>query len=313
MSEQMSVELSNTKSKNPVTGDGYSNSLAGRLTRLKDYMTMPSVLDNFTRFGGTDGARNYVGSVLNEIRKSTGDSEKDLTKATPESIINTCIDAASMGLFIDGRKHAFLVKRWNKNIAAEEVTLQIGYPGYLARLDQQLKGFVAVVELVYTGDEFSTAQEGSKASFTHRRLNPFDIRADSDVVGAYAYLEWQEGERVVSKMTTIDKNEIAKMRKAATMSAIWNNWFGEMAKKSAIRRACKYNFAALTHDLDERDNDSFDLSKPVGPSDDTKALEAHLAAGLKGGDVAGLVTLGNDAPEPSAPDEPAPGDAEMPI
>lgn len=271
------------RAKNPVSGEGYNvNTTAGRIQRLKDYFSIPAILSNFERFGGEDAARHYVASVLNEIRKSTGDDKRDLSKATPESIVNACIDAASMGLYVDGRKHAHLVKRYSKGSGQDEVTLQIGYQGYLARLDQQLKGFVAVVELVYTGDEFSTEQNAAQGSFKHIRANPFDIRSDNDVIGAYAFLQWESTPgHLASQVTTITKAEIAKMRAVATTDYVWKQWFGEMAKKSVIRRASKYNFAALTHDLDERDNDNFDIAKPAGPSEETKALEAKLAEGLK--------------------------------
>ena len=83
----------------------------------------------------------YVISVLNEIRKTTGDDKKDLSKdlskCTPLSIESAIKQACDLQLEIDGRQHCHLVK-YNKNTGTKEspkwiseAQLQVGYRGFI--------------------------------------------------------------------------------------------------------------------------------------------------------------------------------------
>lgn len=203
--------------------------------------------------GGKRG-HQYALSVLAEIKKTIGDPRKDLSKADPTSILFAARDAAKLRLEIDGRQHAHLVKDGDK------VQLQIGYRGYLARLQSSLQGFAAHVECVYKGDTVEVVQDGMNGHVKHIKGNPFGTLTDQDIIGVYAQLSYLAGNNRVTFVTTMNRAEIDKIRRSAKTGDIWNAWFTEKAKVACIRRACKAHFSAVTHDLDALDNEAFDLN-----------------------------------------------------
>lgn len=235
-----------------------SNTAIKPFEKIQERLLSKSSLRQLSAIFGSDRAKPYVASVLNEIRRSACDSKKDLTVCTPESIFIAVRDAAKLRLEIDGRQHAHLVKRGNKAI------LQIGYRGYLARLQDKLPGFTAHVECVYKGDEITVVQEGSRATVTHRQGDPFGARKDDDIIGVYAVIAYDAGTERVSYVTTMNRAEILKVQASAEMMAIWKAWFSEKAKVACIRRACKMHFSAITHDLDQADNANFELDIAAG-------------------------------------------------
>lgn len=265
-----------TNEKNPFTGAGYDKSTSqGRMLRIADFMKHPNITTSIQNvIPNNERSKAFVASVLNEIRKSSTDSDKDLTVCTPDSIVNCCIDAANMGLAIDGRQHAHLIKR------GANATLQIGYRGYLDRLGKHLKGFVPVVECVYKADAIIVGRKGDQAICEHTPANPFGTQNDTDVVGAYAYLSWMTGNKRVSVVTTIDRATINKIMAVAKTKSIWNAWFTEKVKVAVIRRACKMHFSALTDDLDRADNDNFDLALERDTSEETKGIAKRIGEGL---------------------------------
>lgn len=283
-----------TRTKNPFTGEGYSlGSVVGRTARLRDYINHPDVIKNLRDvLTDEDDAKRFIASVFNEIRKSTSDTKKDLTNADPMSLVNTMVDAATLKLALDGRQHAHIVVRGGK------AQLQIGYRGYLARLSEKLSGFAPTVACVYKGDEFKSGRKGSMAWFEHTNSDPFQEngKRDDDIIGAYAYLEWvgSDGQRV-SVLETIDRKVINKIMGKAQSKAIWDEWFSEKVKVAAVRRACKMHFAAVTHDLDEKDNEHFDLRREA-VTEHTASLGQRIGEGMQALEVEEQITDSDEFP-----------------
>lgn len=271
--------------KNAVTGEGYRLDTAnGRLAHIADFMRVPQIQDSIKAVLPM-GSEAFVASVLNEIRKSVGDSYKDLSVCTPTSIMNCIIDAARMRISIDGKQHGHIIKR------GTTATLQIGYRAYLERLQGSLPGFMPIVEVVYQGDDVEVAQSGTRAHLIHKPANPFGQRTDANIIGAYAYISWISGGERVSVITTMDRPTINKIMNAAQTKSIWNAWFSEKAKVAVLRRACKMHFASLTHDLDAANNDDFDLDNGEAIKQQTTELGSRIGAGLT--KQAGMVDVGS--------------------
>jgi phage RecT family recombinase len=224
------------------------------------------LLDKLPQFYNGN-ANKYIKSVLLEIAKSKMDSKKDLSNCSPLSILTAVKQAVDLGLEIDSRQHCHLVKR-NKNVGTkdkpkwiEEVQLQVGYRGYLYKIKEYYPDVNFVVGLVRAGDVFSINKADESDSFTHKEANPFDSNLAS-IVGGYCYITYTLGGRKISKIITMSKQEINKIKDVAKTKDIWDTWFEEKAKVAIIRRACKIIFAGLTQKLDEFNNDEFDLNKP---------------------------------------------------
>lgn len=223
---------------------------------ISNYFKAPAVQQTFSQLlGSPEKAAPYIASIVNEVRKSVG-TKNDLTTCKPESIVNACIDAVKMELAVDGRQHAHLIKR------GDGVNLQIGYRGYAHRINTRLENPIIITDVVYQGEDIDVIQDGSKAKVIHKKGNPFTTqRTTNRIVGAYAMIEWGSQDSRMSTCTVMDRAEIDKIKGKAQTQYIWNEWFEEKAKVAVLRRACKVHFAGLTKDLDDYDNQNYDLTR----------------------------------------------------
>ncbi|WP_189521165.1 RecT family recombinase [Mesorhizobium sp. M1B.F.Ca.ET.045.04.1.1] len=202
---------------------------------------------------GAGRGREYAISVLDQVRRSIG-GKNDLTKCNPESIVACMRSAAALRLSIDHRQHVHIINYGGV------ATLQIGYRGYLARLQESLPGFAAQVECVYKGEPVTVKRDGFLETVVHERKDCFGNRSDTDIIGVYAQISYDAGTARVSHVITMNRAEVDKVRGCAKDSSFWNKWYTEKAKVACLRRACKMHFAAVTHDLDAADNDNYDGS-----------------------------------------------------
>ena len=207
---------------------------------------------------GKKEAFKYAASVLAEVEKTAGDDKKDLTVCVPHSIAQTMIDAARFRVMIDARQHAHIVK-YGKN-----ATLQIGYRGYIAKLKEHYPDADFTVEPIFEGDKFSVSDDNGYQSYKMEKASPFGDNPEK-MVGVFCCISYTNGDRKIQKITTMSKNEIGKVRKAAKQDFIWAQWFLEKAKVAVIKRACKVHFAAITglQELIRYDNEhNFQIEKP---------------------------------------------------
>lgn len=188
---------------------------------------------------GKEKARSYAASALAEIEKSRGDSKKDLTGCNPMSIAQTMIDAASFKIKIDGRQHAHLVKYGNN------VTLQIGYRGYLAKIKEHYPDADFVVEPIYEGDELHIWHENDAQHYTLKKQSVFNDGPDK-FKGVLFAVTYTDGGRLVRKVNAVPKSRIERAKKAAKQDFIWGTDYIEKAKAAAIKASCKIHFASLS-------------------------------------------------------------------
>ena len=113
------------------------------------------------------------------------------------------------------------------------------------------------VSLVYEWDEISFGKESGKISYTHKLKDPFGIREDKDIVGAYAVIRNKRGEY----LTTLNKADLEKHRKTAKTDYIWKAWFAEMCMKTIMKKACKTHFWDVYDKIEEMDNENYDPNR----------------------------------------------------
>ncbi len=258
-------------------------------------------------------AKQYAASVMGELEKiaASGDSKKMvILQCSPQSIVQTMIDAAKFRLMIDGRQHAHLVKYGN------ECTLQIGYRGYIAKVAEHYENADLNVFPVYEGDVVQISGSDGFDRYTHDRANAFEDSVDK-FKGIVAVLYYKKGGREFQKVITMTKNEIGKIRKAAKQDFVWSAWFIEKAKAAAVKRICKLQFASISilQEMIAYDNQKhYDIDKPVDdmrPGSIVDNLNAAMAPETGAGapesdDVIDGSFTREDTPEPS----PAPAAAE---
>lgn len=203
----------------------------------------------------------WIMTVLAEIEKTLGDNKKDLTDCVPESYVQAMIDAATIGIPIDGRRLADLVPRGGV------LQYQINTAGfvYLVGLHYQEANFKAGI--VFDGDEFRTWTEDGYDHYEHKVNNPFEDDPNK-MLGIYVSLSYRKGDIQHQKVERLSKSEIAKIKGKAKQNYIWNEWFFERAQTAAIKRIAKRQFQTIMglQTAIEYDNKrNFDMSKALPP------------------------------------------------
>jgi len=115
------------------------------------------------------------------------------------------------------------------------------------------------VSLVYEGDEFTVSKESGSVMYHHNIANPLK-QDENNIIGGYCVIRNNRGEF----LTLLSKDDIAKHRKVAKTDFIWKQWFKEMAIKTVIKKAVKQHFADIYENIEQNDNDNYNLDNPIG-------------------------------------------------
>jgi recombination protein RecT len=216
-----------------------------------------------------------------------------LLQVTPESLVVACREAAAMNLDVTGLNgDGWLIAY------GTEAKFQAGWRGYLKLIRRSRQVRVVDVQLVYTMDPVFELRLGTSPSIEHVPATEWakqevltgrdNHKAEQalidrgDVLGGYAYAKLATGELLIEWMTWA---EIEQARKAspsvrANRASPWDNWWGEMARKTLIRRLSKrLPFESLAEKAMEIDNELDDaaakeMEAATAPSARNRAREA---------------------------------------
>ncbi len=176
-----------------------------------------------------------------------------LLQCTPESVLRSVMDAATLGLEPGGPLgHAYLVPFKNKE-KIYEAQLIIGYRGLiaLARRSGNIQSVIANV--VYSNDSLKVnLSEGTIEHAPYMpalptpdemaKLTPNQIDAMVDrgrIIAVYCVAKFVGGGQHVDFMTVGDVEKIRKRSRAAD-NGPWQTDYNEMARKTVVRRAAKF-------------------------------------------------------------------------
>lgn len=154
-----------------------------------------------------------------------------------QSVINAVVNIAAIGISLNpAKKQAYLVPRDGK------ICLDISYMGLLDLAIDSGSIRWGQAELVYETDTFCL--NGIDEKPTHKR-DPF-AKARGEVVGVYVVVKTVDGDYLTDAMSVDEVNTI-RDRSAAWKAYIskqkscpWLTDWGEMAKKTVVKRAYKY-------------------------------------------------------------------------
>lgn len=163
------------------------------------------------------------------------ENNPDLWEADRHSLIQACIHAAQDQLLPDGREGA-LISRFHRKRGRRLVTWQPMVAGLIAKAKRRGAVRTLSAQLVYRGEKFRIA--GGDDERIEHEINPRLRRQDRDVIVAYAIATMKDGSKEREWMT---RDEIEQVRSISTSpeTGPWSEWWGEMAKKSVIRRLIK--------------------------------------------------------------------------
>lgn len=181
-------------------------------------------------------------------KKKSGEIENPWIQSRTEEEMATLFKrVAKDGLVFDG-----------KNITLQSTGISYGYIAYKNKMLLAYPESKVDVNLVYDGDEFKISKESGNVIYTHNIKDPFN-QIDNSIIGGYCVISNKRGDF----LTLLSKADIEKHRAVSKMSFIWNSWFKEMALKTVIKKACKQHFADIYENIENIDNDNYDLENPL--------------------------------------------------
>lgn len=162
---------------------------------------------------------------------------KSVAERNIDSLQHAILNVAAIGISLNpASKHAYLVPRSGR------VILDVSYMG-LCHLAQE-SGSIRFVqaELVFEKDIFQSNGVDQMPTF---KSNPFGDRGNC--VGAFCVAKTSDGDYLTETMNIDeiflirDNSESYKsyLKKGKNGSCVWVDFFGEMAKKTVIKRAAK--------------------------------------------------------------------------
>lgn len=181
--------------------------------------------------------------TITEVRKNP-----DLGKCTVTSLISSLLSCAQVGLEI-GTNKAYLVP-YNKNvnigtknnpqwIQYKECQFQIGYRGLIELALRSGKILKIYAQPVFSND-FFLCKYGNDEKLEHTPI----IRGErGEFIGAFAVAKFANcvtGEYQFDFMNVDEINAIKDRAKAKSDKTPWNTDYYEMAKKTIVKRLCKY-------------------------------------------------------------------------
>ncbi len=237
-----------------------------------------------------------------------------LANCSQTSVLMALVACSELGLEPNTpQQHAHLIPY------GSECTLVVGYRGYIELAWRSGRISSISVQAAYVNDFFEY-EEGDTAYIRHR---PLLVGDRGDFKAAYCITRFKDGgiSREVMRLSEIeeirDRSQNAKSAKKYGKETPWDTDFGEMAKKTVIRRAAKKwpqspeLMAAIAHD------DRVERGEPAHVDFDVVAEAAPPTASAKGAGAKLRAEMGMGAPpeatlEPIAPADEAPDSESAP-
>lgn len=189
-----------------------------------------------------------------------------------QSLFNAATRAASDGLLPDGREGAFV--EFRKKDANDKWISAVQFMPMVAGIIKRLAtaGITIDAQLVHEHDEFDQTF-GDHASITHKAPKLGQPRGE--ILGAYAIAHLANG---MVMREVMDKQQIDQVRSASKSKdgGPWSQWFGEMARKTVIRRLAKRLpiLDAKVADTISSDDDLYDFAAGNASPTDTGITNA---------------------------------------
>lgn len=194
------------------------------------------------------------------------DGQADFTKCQPNSVVRTLLKGAFLGLdFFSGECYAIPY--------GDKCQFQTDYKGEIKLAKKYSSNPIKDIyaKVVRDGDEFEEVIENG-----HQNIN-FKPKTfnDGEIIGAFAVCLYKDGSMIYD---TMSKAEIEHTRQSFSKmpnSKAWKDSYGEMCKKTVLRRLCKLidmNFDNTEQIEAFKDGSDFEI-KPNEPKEVTQAVD----------------------------------------
>jgi recombination protein RecT len=216
----------------------------------------------------------YVRIVMTAVQ-----SNPALLSADRQTLFQACMKCAQDGLLPDGREAALVIFRTKKKIDGRDAWVDaVQYmpmvAGVIAKVRRSGELLTIGAHVVYAEDRFIYSL-GDDEKIEHE---PFMGSDRGSAIAAYAVAKTKDGGIYREVMSVDEINQVRNVSRAKD-SGPWVSWWGEMARKTVIRRLSKR--LPMSTDLQaviERDDELYDLRQASGAALPTPNLAARLAA-----------------------------------
>ncbi len=205
---------------------------------LRSYLARPAVVERLKAV-----ASKYLRpEEMIRLTLVAASKTPKIATCTPESVLRCLLEASAIGIRPGGiLGRGWLIPRWNSKIKANELTFDPGWRG-LADVAKR-SGVVKRIEahVVRERDHFRAVQ-GTQPRLEHE---PYDGTEDPGAVRhAYAVAFFEGGE---AQFEIVPRAELERVMAVSSSKndkgesvGPWQDWPEEMARKTAVRRLCKY-------------------------------------------------------------------------
>jgi recombination protein RecT len=184
--------------------------------------------------------KREVSFAVQSINKSA-----QLQKCSKESLLQAVMNVSNVGLTLNpAAKEAYLIPRYNSLVKGMEASLEPSYVGLVKLLTDAGSVKAMVCQLVHEGDVFEIDLANNLSPVTHK---PNLSNRSKTIIGVYALATLSDNTRQVEWMELSEVEEIRersetyKAFKAGKISSCtWASDFGEMTRKTVIKRIYKY-------------------------------------------------------------------------
>lgn len=196
------------------------------------------------------------------------DGRADFSKCEASTVVRTLMKGAFLGLdFFNGECYAIPY--------GTSCQFQTDYKGEIKLCKQYSSNPIKDIyaKVVREGDEFEEYIENGNQTINFR---PKQFN-DGEIIGAFAVCLYKDGSLIYDAMS---KAEIEHTRNAFSKSAngkAWKESYGEMAKKTVLRRLCKLidlNFDSIEQKKAFDDGSLMEVRKQK-PDEPTKAVDIY--------------------------------------
>lgn len=198
----------------------------------------------------------YCVSLATAVDKDTKELKNPWMKfRTEQQLADFFRRVKKEGLVFDG-----------KHVTLQNTGISYDYVAYKNKMLIAYPESLIDVALVYEGDEFMVQKESGTVKYEHLIKDPF-AQTEEKVVGGYCVIKNKRGEF----LTVMSPEDIKKCRIVAKTDSFWKKWFKEMALKTVIKKACKFHFDDIYKEMEEDDNENYNLENPLDIEVDWKS------------------------------------------
>lgn len=180
----------------------------------------------------------------------------ELWTADRRSLFTSCVACAQDGLMPDGRDAALVIFN-TKNKATDQWDKKVQYMPMISGIRKRMRNsgdvLSAVAEVVYENDRFDY-RLGDEPYIEHKPA----LSDRGKRLGAYAIIKLKNGEVLREYMDVDELDQVKAVSKSGDKGP-WGKWWGEMARKTVLRRCAK---SAPTSSEDERVLSRVDTDDP---------------------------------------------------